>query len=223
MAPAASSATGSRRSAPPFLNRTGAAILLLTLLALAVILATQFSFGRAVSLVADRVRGQRGLIDRWREWHDERRRERERQQIIDKHVKKAGKERAPEIATKVADAAEKLKAARARLPLGDEDDDEEPQEEVRPKRAARPPAIRRAPEPPSTPPLPLSDAEPSKSPVERRKGGYQLPPVTLLDAAEGPAQDRRARADGCRAAARGEVPRVRRRGHGRPDSSRARS
>jgi S-DNA-T family DNA segregation ATPase FtsK/SpoIIIE len=166
-----------------FLNRTGATILLLTLMMLSVILATHFSFGRAASLVADRVRRQRGLIDRWREWQEERRRERERQQIIDKHVKKAGKDRAPEIATKVADAAEKLKAARARLPLGDGDDDEDGQEEpVRPKRAPRAPAIRRTPDL-STPPLPLSDAEPSKSPVERRKGGYLLPPVTLLDQA----------------------------------------
>jgi S-DNA-T family DNA segregation ATPase FtsK/SpoIIIE len=168
-----------------FLNRTGATILLLTLMMLSVILATHFSFGRAASLVADRVRRQRGLIDRWREWQEDRRRERERQQIIDKHVKKAGKDRAPEIATKVADAAEKLKAARARLPLGDADDDEDEEEEpVRPKRAPRPPAIRRTPDPMSAPPLPLSDAEPSKSPVERRKGGYQLPPVTLLDQAK---------------------------------------
>ena len=168
-----------------FLNRTGATILLLTLMMLSVILATHFSFGRAASLVADRVRRQRGLIDRWREWQEERRRERERQQIIDKHVKKAGKERAPEIATKVADAAEKLKAARARLPLGDPDDDEEEREEpVRPKRPARAPAIRRTPDLASTPPLPLSDAEPSKSPIERRKGGYLLPPVTLLDQAK---------------------------------------
>jgi len=167
-----------------FLNRTGASILLLTVMMLAIILATHFSFGRAVSLAVEKVRGQRGLIDRWREYQEERRRERERQQIIDKHVKKAGKERAPEIATKVADAVEKLKAARARLPLGDDDDDEVDEEPIRPKRAAKPPAIRRASEPPMTPPLPLSDAEPSKSPVERRKGGYLLPPVTLLDQAK---------------------------------------
>jgi S-DNA-T family DNA segregation ATPase FtsK/SpoIIIE len=166
-----------------FLNRTGATILLLTLMMLSVILATRFSFGRAASLVADRVRRQRGLIDRWREWQEERRRERERQQIIDKHVKKAGKDRAPEIATKVADAAEKLKAARARLPLGDpEDDEDEDEAPVRPKKPGRSPAIRRTPDL-VTPPLPLSDAEPSKSPVERRKGGYLLPPVTLLDQA----------------------------------------
>ena len=167
-----------------FLNRTGAAILLLTVMVLAVILATHFSFGRAVSLVVEKVRGQHGLLDRWREYQEERRRERERQQIIDKHVKKAGKERAPEIATKVADAVEKLKAARARLPLGDDEEDDVEEEPIRPKRVAKAPAIRRAPEPPMTPPLPLSDAEPSKSPVERRKGGYLLPPVTLLDQAK---------------------------------------
>src|SRR6185436_8508048 len=31
-------------------------------------------------------------------------------------------------------------------------------------------------------PLPLNGDEPSKSPVERRQGGYTLPPLTLLDA-----------------------------------------
>ena len=50
-----------------FLNRTGASILLLTVMMLAIILATHFSFGRAVSLAVEKVRGQRGLIDRWRE------------------------------------------------------------------------------------------------------------------------------------------------------------
>jgi len=168
-----------------FLNRTGAAILLLTVAVLSVILATHFSFGRAATAVAGRLRKQRGVFDRWREWQAERRREKERQQIIDKHVKKAGRERAPEIATKVADAVEKLKAARARLPLGDPDDDDEDDREtaVRPKRPAKAPAIRRTAEVPSAPTLPLTDAEP-KSPVERRKGGYLLPPVTLLDQAK---------------------------------------
>ena len=35
---------------------------------------------------------------------------------------------------------------------------------------------------PSTPSLPLEDADTAKTPVERRKNGYTLPPVTLLDA-----------------------------------------
>jgi S-DNA-T family DNA segregation ATPase FtsK/SpoIIIE len=161
-----------------YLNRTGAAILLLTLLALAIILSTQFSFGLAFSGVATRVRNQRGLLDRWRTWQEERRRDRERRQIVEKHVKKAGRDRAPEIATKAADAAEKLKAARAR-PIPDEDEDADDEaDSVPPPRAAKAPAIRRVP---AAQPLPL-DPEPPKTPVERRKGGYVLPPVTLLDA-----------------------------------------
>ena len=57
----------------------------------------------------------------------------------------------------------------------------------------------------------------------RAQGAFTLPPLSLLDPREGRAEDRRARADGLRAAARGEVPRVRRRRTGRADSSRARS
>ncbi len=169
-----------------YLNRTGTAILLIALLALAVILATHFSFGKAFSAIANRVRGQRGMLSQWRQWREERRRERERKQIIEKHVKKAGKERAPEIQSKVADAAATLKAARAKL-LPDDDEEDDEREDERPAvkpvaaRAAKAPAIRRAAVP-VTPSLPLEDAETSKAPVERRKNGYTLPPVTLLDA-----------------------------------------
>jgi S-DNA-T family DNA segregation ATPase FtsK/SpoIIIE len=158
-----------------FLNRTGAAILLLTLLALSVILSTHFSFGLAFSGVAARVRGQRGLIERWRSWQDERRRERERRQVVEKHVKKAGRDKAPEIATKSADAAEQLRAARTRAAL---EDDEEDEDDL-PLRPGKAPAIKRAG--PAPQPLPL-DPPPPKTPAERRQGGYTLPPVALLDA-----------------------------------------
>jgi len=165
------------------LNRTGAAILLLTLLALSVILSTQFSFGHAFSGLARRVRGQRGLMDRLREWREQRRRERERQLVIDKHVKKTGREKAPEIATKMANAIEKLKVARAKAAPATEDDEDDDQDEIEPVRAGgtKAPAIRRNGPVPVAQPLPLGDAE-SKTPAERRKGGYVLPPVTLLDA-----------------------------------------
>jgi S-DNA-T family DNA segregation ATPase FtsK/SpoIIIE len=163
-----------------YLNRTGATIVLLALLALAVILSTQFSFGMAFSGVAARLRTQRGLLDRYRAWQEDRRRERERRQIVEKHVKKAGKDRAPEIETKVADAAAKLKDARARTAsIKDDDVDEEDEPRLGPAPAARRQAPLRAP---IAQPLPLPEAEPFKSPVERRKGGYTLPPVTLLDA-----------------------------------------
>jgi S-DNA-T family DNA segregation ATPase FtsK/SpoIIIE len=168
------------------LNRTGAAILLLTLLALSVIMSTQFSFGRAASAAARRLRTQRGLLTRVREWREERRRERERKSVVEKHVKKAGREKAPEIATRAADAAATLKAARARLPEMDDeiDDDAEEREPRRPAaaRPPKPPAIRRAAPLPVTPSLPLDDPETLKAPVERRKNGYTLPPVSLLDA-----------------------------------------
>jgi S-DNA-T family DNA segregation ATPase FtsK/SpoIIIE len=166
------------------LNRTGAAILLLTLLALSVILSTQFSFGRAFSSVAGRLRRQRGLLTRVREWREERRRIQERQQVVDKHARKLGKEKAPEVATKVADAAERLKAARARTTLvGMDDLDEEDESRPVPPVRAKAPAIRQAAPSPYPQPLPLSDAE-TKSPAERRQGGYVLPPLTLLDAAK---------------------------------------
>ncbi|HKW01280.1 MAG TPA: DNA translocase FtsK 4TM domain-containing protein [Vicinamibacterales bacterium] len=169
-----------------YLNRTGTAILLIALLALAVILSTHFSFGKLFSAIGTRVRGQHGLLSHWRDWREERRRNRERKQIIEKHVKKAGREHAPAIESKVADAVATLKAARARnLPLDDEEEDEDDSKPVaRPAPAAKavkPPAIRRS-QVPSTPSLPLEDPETSKAPAERRKGGYTLPPVTLLDA-----------------------------------------
>ncbi len=164
-----------------YLNRTGAAILLLTLLSLAVILATHFSFGRAFTAIATRLRGQRGLLTQIREWREERLRERERKQIIEKHVKKVGKDRAPEIQSRVADAAATLKAARAKA-APDEEEDEDERPVAKPAaRAIKPPSIRRS-SVPSAPTLPLDDPDTEKTPVERRKGGYALPPTTLLDA-----------------------------------------
>ena len=168
-----------------YLNRTGAAIVLLTLLAFAVLMATQLSLGKTASAVATRIRAQRGLLESWRDWREEKRRDRERRIIVDKHVKKAGRERAPEIATKAAEAAAKLKTARARTAeLEDEDDDVVGLPASRPL-AAGPPAIKRQGPAPAPQPLPLEPADASaKAPAERRKGAYVLPPVTLLDAAK---------------------------------------
>jgi S-DNA-T family DNA segregation ATPase FtsK/SpoIIIE len=163
------------------LNRTGAAIVLLTLLAFATILATHFSFGAAFTRIAGRLRQRQGPLARIRAWREERQRDRERQLVVEKHLKKAGREKAPEIATRAAEAAEKLKTARSTRPAPITDDDDEDEEEFgpRPVRAAAP-AIRRAP-PPTPAMLPLEPAE-NKAPAERRKGAFVLPPVTLLDA-----------------------------------------
>ena len=169
-----------------YLNTTGAAILLFTLVAAAVILSTQFSFGRATTVAASAVREQStGWFARLQTWRDERRREKERQQIVKKHVQKAGREMAPEIATKAAGAAATLKAARQSLRPTDDDEDDEV---LAPAPAARAglkaPAIRRSAPTPVTPSLPLGDREVAKAPVERRKGEYVMPPLTLLDAAK---------------------------------------
>jgi len=171
-----------------YLNTTGAAILLFTLVAAAVILSTQFSFGRATTVAASAVREQStGWFARLQTWREERRREKERQQIVDKHVQKAGREKAPEIATKAAGAAASLKAARQSLRPTDDDADED-EEVLFPIPAARAavkaPAIRRSAPMPVTPSLPLGEREVAKAPVERRKGEYVMPPLTLLDAAK---------------------------------------
>jgi S-DNA-T family DNA segregation ATPase FtsK/SpoIIIE len=171
-----------------YLNMTGSVILILTLLFLAAILSTQFSFGRLFGIIADVLR------DRWavalaamRARREERRRDKQRQEVLKKHLEKAP-----------VDAKEKIAAA-ARIakkesaPRATEDEPTQP----RPSRAAAmvgaaaaalkaasskptpPPAIKR-PAPPVETPLPLP--EPEKAPVERKKGTYTLPPLALLDA-----------------------------------------
>lgn len=168
-----------------YLNTTGAVLLLLTLLGLALVLSTQFSFGRASTHTASVVRSSTGSwMERWRGWRAERARARERAEIVKKHTAKAGAAKA-DIATKAAGAAATLKAARQAVkplkPISAADDgelDEENDEPVRPKAA---PAIRRSAPVPVAASLPLQDAEPSRTPVERKKGAYALPPLSLLD------------------------------------------
>ena len=75
-----------------YLNRTGSIILILTLLFLSIILSTQFSFGRLFAFAAGLIR------DRWaavgaalRARAEERRRDKERQEVIKKHLDKAAR------------------------------------------------------------------------------------------------------------------------------------
>ena len=184
-----------------YLNRTGSIILILTLLFLAIILSTQFSFGRLFAAIG-------GLLhDRWtalvashRESRENRRRDKQRQEVIKKHLDKQpkdGRPDRPKIATREGFAegstsvAEAGGRAAAKVP---------PPGEVakKPSRTAavvgaaaaalkaassRPtptPATIKRPIPPAAPSLPLS--EPEKLPAERKKGAYTLPPLALLDA-----------------------------------------
>ncbi len=160
-----------------YLSRTGSVIVLLAVIAGAVILATQFSFGALFALMFSGLgRAAARAGDSVREWREERRKARQRREVMEKH----GKTEAP-------DAAKVPKAVRAERPApivpkpppsrvkDDQDDEDEPR--VR----ATPPVLQKKAPPrlPSTQPLPLP--EPDRSPAERRMGGFMLPPPTLLD------------------------------------------
>ena len=189
-----------------YLNKTGSIILILTLLFLSIVLSTQFSFGRLFGalfqLARDRVAA---MLENRRARQEESRRERQRQEVLKKHLDKTGKD------TKVVKAA-------AASTEDDEEDDQPlrtplpsrakaaptkpamPEEAAKPSRAAAvvgaaaaalraaasrptPPAIKR-PAAAIEPTLPLSD--PEKVPAEKkRNGAYAQPPLALLDAPRG--------------------------------------
>ncbi len=162
-----------------YLNRTGAVIVILTLIFLSVIVSTQFSFGRLfAALTAMIANGIRRGWSRVKDRRDDRRREKQRLEVIAKHRKNApveGRAAAPPLLEPLA------KRARP-VPSGPRDG--EADESVAAKPLPRSYAPARAPKVTlPTPPLPLADPEPTaKAPAERRKGDYALPPLALLDA-----------------------------------------
>jgi S-DNA-T family DNA segregation ATPase FtsK/SpoIIIE len=180
-----------------YLNRTGSIILILTLLFLALILSTQFSFGRLFAAIGGMVVDQwAALLGAIRARRDEKQREKQRREVLKKHLEKQAKESgAPAPADDAALVAVAARAAKAKpRPAARVDEEEAP---AKPARTAAmvgaaaaalkaasskptpPPAIKKMPVP--TPaPLPLSD--PEKLPAERKKGTYTFPPMALLDA-----------------------------------------
>ena len=187
-----------------YLNKTGSIILILTLLFLAIILSTQFSFGRLFGAIGAMLR------ERWTTamaalgaWREERRRDKQRQEVLKKHLDKAPNE----AKEKIAAAAKVRREPAAKDPM-----DEQP---VAPKpsrtaavvgaaaAALKAASSRPTPQPsikrhaPVETPLPLP--EPDKSPVERKKGAYAMPPLALLDAPKPPRKiDERELMDGAR-------------------------
>jgi DNA segregation ATPase FtsK/SpoIIIE, S-DNA-T family len=170
-----------------YLNRTGSIILILTLLFLAIILATQFSFGRLFAAVGQLIR------DRWaasigalRAWRDQRQRDKQRQEVLKKHLDKGGKPVKPVV------AAPTPAAAKAAAPKDDKREEKKTSRTAAMVEAAaaalkaassKPtpaPSIKRSAPTPSAPTLPLP--EPERAPAERKKGAYTLPPLALLDA-----------------------------------------
>jgi S-DNA-T family DNA segregation ATPase FtsK/SpoIIIE len=179
-----------------YLNRTGSAIVILTLMVLAIIMSSQLSFGRLfAALSAGVVDGVQRTLAWFREWREERRRERERREVIAKHTSQA---------TSGVTAGARVESDAA-LAKGAKKRDEEPADKVLVSAAAlggarsfappKPPKVSR----PTAPP-PLLETEPaSKAPAERRKGDYTLPPMALLDAPKsGQKIDERELMDGAR-------------------------
>ena len=161
-----------------YLNQTGSLIVVLTLLALAVILTTQVSFGRMFGALVDAVlAGWRQGLAELREWRETRRREQQRRDVIAKHARKAGT--TPEAIAEHVPVAPKVQK---REPPA-------PQPNAPPSPAAAAPGAPRAaaarePRVRVTPPtLPLTGEDaPSRAPIERKLGGFTLPPAALLDA-----------------------------------------
>jgi DNA segregation ATPase FtsK/SpoIIIE, S-DNA-T family len=184
-----------------YLNRTGSIILILTLLFLAIILSTQFSFGRLFQAIGQMLRERwDGFVAGLRARREERRREKQRQEVLRKHLDKARQNGAPAIVPEPAGAARLAPTPEPPAPrVARKAHDTEPEPAATPKpsrtaamvgaaaaalRAAssKPtpaPAIRRPP--PAERALPLAP-EPERLPAERKKGAYALPPMALLDA-----------------------------------------
>jgi S-DNA-T family DNA segregation ATPase FtsK/SpoIIIE len=165
-----------------YLNRTGSIVVILTLVALAIIMSTQFSFGRFFDAL---FAAMGGIFARafgsFQEWREDRRREKQRRDVIAKHTKKGSP--APEIKTPPV-ASPVDSAARATARKREAADDSEATiggsifGSAKSFAPPKPPKVSVA-----APPLPLPDPEPvTKAPAERRKGDYALPPLALLDA-----------------------------------------
>ncbi|MCC7242775.1 MAG: DNA translocase FtsK 4TM domain-containing protein [Acidobacteria bacterium] len=161
-----------------YLSRTGSVIVLLAVMAGAVILATQFSFGHVFVLAfAAMRRGLRRIGEGMSARREQRRRDKQRREVLAKH----GKSEPPAVSgpPKVARPAERPSLALAARPVpgrpaDDTDEDDEP-----PARRS-PPVVQKKPaRAPADQPLPLP--EPDRTPAERRLGGFVLPPLTLLD------------------------------------------
>jgi DNA segregation ATPase FtsK/SpoIIIE, S-DNA-T family len=153
-----------------YLNRTGSLIVLLTMMMLAVILSTQFSFGRmfATATANSQNLSARGIG--WlRAWIERKRKDMARREVIAKHAKPV-----------VAGA----KAGRAAAANGGDELPPRPARPIEADPAVPPPSPRSSPpvvaRKKAEPNLPLTE-EP-KAPAQRRQGAFTLPPVSLLDA-----------------------------------------
>jgi S-DNA-T family DNA segregation ATPase FtsK/SpoIIIE len=157
--------------------RTGALIVVLTLVFLAALMVTQLSLGVVISAISARVRALAvARISALRQRREDRRRAQQRQDVIRKHIEKGTDLETVEKAVKQASAL----AAEAKAPAQPSRtaDKADPASAGSTTEAARGRTDVRI----TAPTLPLPDPEPLKAPAERRKGDFALPPLALLDA-----------------------------------------
>ncbi len=170
-------------------NRTGTLIIILACLGLSLILTTQFSFGRLFSGLADWVRQRvSARVAAFWTWREERRRNKQRRDIVSKHAKRDASRAGQAAPARNAATAQPDAAADARRapapPLRAAD--AKGREMERPPAAGgsgwltgrKDPAIKVSA---AASPTPAAEAA-SKSPAERKRDGYAFPPPTLLDA-----------------------------------------
>jgi S-DNA-T family DNA segregation ATPase FtsK/SpoIIIE len=182
-----------------YLNRTGSIILILTLLFTAIILSTQFSFGRFFATLTQMASERWAALRTARaQRKEEQAREKQRQEVIKKHLAREAPAIGNSKETKTA-AREPVMVAKKSKVEGDGEAPATPAQPSTPSRSKTaalvgaaaaalkaasskptPPAIKRPPAAAKEPPLPLP--EPEKLPVERKKGTFTLPPNALLDA-----------------------------------------
>jgi S-DNA-T family DNA segregation ATPase FtsK/SpoIIIE len=155
------------------LGQTGAAIVILTLLILSVIVTTQVSFGRLFAAITRSIAARsNAALTRMRERREAKRKEQQRQEIVKKHTAR----NAEEVKAAQARAAERQPAARAA-------EADKPAAAAEAKRAtpeiARPGAVsKKAERAPAQLPV---DFE-CRTPAEKKREGFTLPPLALLDA-----------------------------------------
>ena len=165
-----------------YLNRTGAVIVIVTLVALAAVLTTQMSFGRLFTAGAGlATTGGVALHTRALAWIDERRRVRQRRDVLAKHAAKEGPDAEPIARGRAVDLASPPPRTRVSAP--------ETTPAPEPFAPSAPPVVARRSVPrvgvPVTAALPLSESEPmGLPPAARRPGAYMLPPPSLLDPAK---------------------------------------
>jgi S-DNA-T family DNA segregation ATPase FtsK/SpoIIIE len=184
-----------------YLNRTGSIILILTLLFAAIILSTQFSFGRLFGTLSQMARERwTAMIDARAQRKEEKAREKQRQEVLKKHLGKDTKESKD---TKDTKEREPLVVARAKAAASPSNDPSAPSMPSPPSTPAKSKtaalvgaaaaALKAAASKPTPPPIrkpvpvAMKDAKepapaaPEPEKVERRRAP-SLPPHALLDA-----------------------------------------